>query len=52
MGGLTVRENFAFSAALRLPSHVSKTEKKERIENVISELGLNACADTKVCPTF
>lgn len=52
MGGLTVRENFAFSAALRLPSDVTKTERKERIENVINELGLNACADTKVGNEF
>lgn len=48
MGGLTVRENFQFSASLRLPSHISNQERKDRVENVVNELGLTACADTKV----
>ncbi|CAG2194902.1 ABCG2 [Mytilus edulis] len=48
MGGLTVRENFAFSAALRLPTHITKADIHEKIQNVISELGLKSCADTKV----
>ena len=48
MGGLTVRENFQFSASLRLPSHISKQERKDRVENVVNELGLTDCADTKV----
>ena len=48
MGTLTVRENLAFSAALRLPSSISSKEKAERVEDVISELGLKSCADTKV----
>lgn len=49
MGGLTVRENFEFSATLRLPSDVTKADRKDRVDNVINELGLNKCADTKVC---
>ena len=49
MGTLTVRENLAFSAALRLPSNMSSKERKQRVEKVILELGLTACADTKVC---
>ena len=48
MGTLSVRENLAFSAALRLTSDVSSEEKAERVEEVINELGLKACADTKV----
>ncbi|VDI74220.1 ATP-binding cassette, subfamily G (WHITE), member 2 [Mytilus galloprovincialis] len=48
MGGLTVRENFAFSAALRLPTHITKADIHEKIQNVICELGLKSCADTKV----
>ena len=48
MGTLTVRENFHFSAALRLPSHVTYKQRKERVEKVINELGLTKCADTKV----
>ena len=49
MGTLSVRENFHFSAALRLPSHLTLQQRKERVEKVISELGLTKCADTKVC---
>ncbi|KAK3089010.1 hypothetical protein FSP39_000105 [Pinctada imbricata] len=52
MGTLTVRENFAFSAALRLPGSISDNERKERVDNVISELGLTECADTKVGTEF
>ena len=48
MGTLTVRENLNFSAALRLPSSMSYGERKQRVEKVILELGLTACADTKV----
>ena len=49
MGMLTVRENIAFSAALRLPSSVSKKEKSQRVSELIEDLGLTKCADTKVC---
>ena len=48
MGTLTVRENLQFSAALRLPSHMTRSQRKERVEKVIAELGLQACVDTKV----
>ena len=51
MGTLSVRENLHFSAALRLPSHLTLQQRKERVEKVISELGLTKCADTKV-PTY
>ena len=50
MGMLSVRENLAFSAALRLPSHTSRQQRRERVEMVIKELGLESCADTKVRP--
>lgn len=50
MGTLTVRENFEFSAALRLPSKLSRRERNERVDTVIQELGLGHCADTKVRP--
>ena len=49
MGTLTVRENLSFSASLRLPSNMTYKERKQRVEKVIQELGLTACADTKVC---
>ncbi|KAM4809820.1 broad substrate specificity ATP-binding cassette transporter ABCG2 isoform 2-T2 [Rhinophrynus dorsalis] len=48
MGTLTVRENLEFSAALRLPGTLSKQEKNERIDRIISELGLTKVADSKV----
>ena len=49
MGTLTVRENLAFSANLRLPNTITDEEKKERVEDVIQELGLQDCANTRVC---
>ncbi|GFO21177.1 ATP-binding cassette sub-family g member 2 [Plakobranchus ocellatus] len=52
MGTLTVRENFAFSAALRLPSSVKAEERKQRVKQVIKDLGLSRCADTKVGNEF
>ncbi|XP_022107096.1 ATP-binding cassette sub-family G member 2-like isoform X2 [Acanthaster planci] len=52
MGTLTVRENLAFSAALRLQGHVSHEERKERVEDVIIELGLADCANSKVGTEF
>ncbi|NXA34506.1 ABCG2 protein, partial [Eudromia elegans] len=48
MGTMTVRENLHFSAALRLPSSISIEEKKERVTQIISELGLSKVADAKV----
>ena len=48
MGTLTVRENIAFSAALRLPSVYTWTDRKERVRQVIEELGLTEVADSKV----
>lgn len=48
MGTLSVRENLTFSAALRLRASIKAAERKERINKVIKELGLEKCADTKV----
>ena len=48
MGTLTVKENLYFSAALRLPTSISWSEKKKLVKKIIDELGLNLCADTKV----
>ena len=47
-GSLTVRENLMFSAALRLPSSTTWAQRKDRVENVIQELGLTGCANQKV----
>ena len=48
MGMLSVRENLQFSAALCPPSHMTRQQRKDRVGNVIEELGLQNCADTKV----
>lgn len=48
MGTLTVKENLCFSAALRLPRSMSKTEKEARVEMVLADLGLTEVADSKV----
>ncbi|XP_046313501.2 broad substrate specificity ATP-binding cassette transporter ABCG2-like, partial [Marmota monax] len=48
MDTLSVRENLWFSAALRLPTTMTKQEKKERIKNIIKELNLEEVADSKV----
>lgn len=49
MGTLSVRENLEFSANIRLPADdFSREEKRLKVEEVINDLGLSACADTKV----
>ncbi|XP_037335811.2 broad substrate specificity ATP-binding cassette transporter ABCG2 isoform X1 [Pungitius pungitius] len=48
MGTLTVRENFRFSAALRLPASVSQREKEAKVDKLIQELGLGRVANSKV----
>ena len=48
MGTLTVKENITMSANLRLPKYVSAKERKQRIENILVELGLTNCANSKV----
>ncbi|XP_076812978.1 broad substrate specificity ATP-binding cassette transporter ABCG2-like isoform X2 [Clavelina lepadiformis] len=48
LGTLSVRENLWFSANLRLPRSVSKEQKSRRIDEILYDLGLTNCADTKV----
>ena len=48
MGTLSVRENLEFSAALRLPGHTTREQRKKRVQRVIETLGLYRCASTKV----
>lgn len=51
-GNLSVRENLMFSANVRLPKNV-KSESKEKIVNeVLMQLGLDKCADTRVGTEF
>ncbi len=47
-GTLTVRENLSFSANVRLPSTVPMKERQQRVDQIIQELGLQACADTRI----
>ena len=47
-GTLTVRENLAFSANIRLPASVSAEEKTAIVNSVIEQLGLTKCADSRV----
>ncbi|UJR32419.1 hypothetical protein I4U23_019881 [Adineta vaga] len=51
-GTLTVRENIFFSANLRLPQSVSYYERLERVEQIIKQLRLNECADTRMGTEF
>lgn len=53
MGTLTVRENLAFSANLRLSTdEYSNEERKEKVEHVVEQLGLQACANSLVGNEF
>uniref|UniRef100_A0A3Q2L148 ATP-binding cassette sub-family G member 8 n=1 Tax=Equus caballus TaxID=9796 RepID=A0A3Q2L148_HORSE len=45
---LTVRETLAFVAQLRLPTTFSQAQRDKRVEDVIAELRLRQCADTRV----
>ncbi|KAJ3391242.1 hypothetical protein HDU84_006306 [Entophlyctis sp. JEL0112] len=45
---LTVRETLLFSANLRLPEGMSKKEKAERVDEVISTLGLSHVSNSRI----
>ena len=47
-GTLTVRENLFFSVNLRMAKEISSSEKDDRVTCTINELGLEACANTRV----
>ena len=49
---LTVRETLHYAAILRLPRHISKENKINRAEHVLSQLGLRHCADTLIGSEF
>ena len=48
MGTLSIRENLHFSAALRLPSKMTHKERKDRVDKVVQELGLEKVENSKV----
>ncbi|KAM8851663.1 ATP-binding cassette sub-family G member 8 [Synchiropus picturatus] len=45
---LTVRETLSFVAKLRLPTHYSQAQRDQRVDDVIAELRLRQCAQTRV----
>ncbi|ODV89290.1 hypothetical protein CANCADRAFT_137067 [Tortispora caseinolytica NRRL Y-17796] len=45
---LTPRETLRFSADLRLPASVPRATRYQMVEQVIAELGLRDCADTRI----
>ncbi|THU71337.1 hypothetical protein C4D60_Mb04t00340 [Musa balbisiana] len=48
LGTLTVRETVTYSAHLRLPATMSKTEVSSVVEGTIEEMGLQDCADRAI----
>ncbi|GFQ02783.1 ABC transporter g family member 15 [Phtheirospermum japonicum] len=48
LGTLTVRETLNFSAHLRLPSSMTRSEVKAIVEGTIMEMGLQDCADRQI----
>ncbi|KAJ6304046.1 hypothetical protein OIU77_017845 [Salix suchowensis] len=48
LGTLTVRETITYSAQLRLPRKTTKQEIGSVVKNIIMEMGLQDCADTKI----
>ncbi len=43
---LTVFETLFYAAQLRLPRHMTLAQKRERVNTVITALGLDSCKDT------
>ena len=48
MTTLTVREAIYYSAQLQLPDSMSRSEKKERAEATIREMGLQDAMNTRI----
>ncbi|EPS70875.1 hypothetical protein M569_03882, partial [Genlisea aurea] len=48
IGTLTVRETIWYSARLRLPDGMSRSDKRALVESTIVEMGLQDCADTVI----
>ncbi|XP_042496438.1 ABC transporter G family member 22-like [Macadamia integrifolia] len=49
---LTVRETLTYAALLRLPKTLTRQQKEERAMDVIYELGLERCQDSKIGGSF
>ncbi|KAL9969972.1 hypothetical protein ACROYT_G022267 [Oculina patagonica] len=51
-GNLTLRETLTFSAMLRLPDTLSKTEKLQKVDKIVDNLDVRKCLDTKIGSAF
>lgn len=51
-GELTVEEQLMYSAMLRLPSSMSREQKRARVDAIIQELGLSKCRKTFIGNEF
>jgi ABC-type multidrug transport system ATPase subunit len=49
---LTVRETLTYAAELRLPASISPEERARHVTQVIIDLGLSTCADTRIGDSF
>ena len=45
---LTVRENIAFSAFIRMSANTTAEDREERVNDVLIKMNLEDCADTRV----
>lgn len=45
---LTVHETFMFAAEVRLPPSISRAEKKKRVHELLEQLGLTVCQDSRI----
>ena len=48
MGTLTVKENLEFAANLRMRGNLTSKQKADWVDELIKELGLEKCENTKV----
>jgi len=45
---LTVKENIAFSAFIRMSANSTAKEREQRIHDILEKMNLEECADTRV----
>jgi ABC-type multidrug transport system ATPase subunit len=45
---LTVRETLMYAAELKLPSSMTRSQKRKKVDLIIKQLGLVACQNTKI----
>ena len=45
---LTVRQQLTYTALLRLPNHLSRSDKMAQVERIIDQLRIRKCANTPI----